>query len=125
MDWTVIELNNAGWCYYSINYVMEMGKEAVMTKEDLWENWADPSGWCEYMERGYSLEQTEKDFYEDLEAWYDSRHVKELNAIKTELIKTLAEMDAAVGAAMVGEEEHRDVCNGKCDCDTEPLFWTG
>jgi hypothetical protein len=46
-----------------------------MTREDLWENWADPSGWCEYMERGYPLEQTKKDFFKDLDAYYDNRLV--------------------------------------------------
>lgn len=78
-----------------------------MTKEELWNEWADPSGWCEYMERGYSLEQTKQDFFKDLEAWYVSRHVKELNAIKDKLMKSMREMDAAVEAAQKDEINHR------------------
>ena len=63
-----------------------------MTKEELWKTWADPSDWCEYMERGYSLEQTQKDFYEDLENYFDTelrRNTNEMSkALKNKTIRS-------------------------------------
>jgi len=78
-----------------------------MTKEKLWENWADPSGWCEYMERGYPLSETKKDFFKDLEAWYETRHIAELNAIKEEVILSFKEMEEALKGVSENEVEHR------------------
>ena len=43
-----------------------------MTKQELWENWADPSGWCEYMEHGTPLEETKQLFFEDLNIWFSA-----------------------------------------------------
>ena len=40
----------------------------------------------------------EAEFYKDLDNWYDTRHIAELNAIKKEVIKSFKEMDEAFSA---------------------------
>ena len=64
-----------------------------MTREDLWDIWG-PKDLFTFAEKAHK-----KDFYEDLEAWYETRHTTELNAIKQELLKSLKELDNVVEAA--------------------------
>ncbi len=64
-----------------------------MTKEQLWEDWGDPSGWCEYMERGYPLSETKKDFFKDLDAWYLDKQERELRETKAKLIEHMDRLE--------------------------------
>lgn len=57
-----------------------------MTEEELWKTWADPSNWCEYMERGYPLSETKKDFFRDLDGYYIRRQQEELEETKAKLL---------------------------------------
>ena len=97
-----------------------------MTKQKLWKRWGI------YSNR-YILNQ--EDFFEDLEAWYDSRRIKELNAIKEELVKSFKEMDNAVIATCDDTNWNMSACtrlgkNGDClsselcgCCDNPPTHF--
>ena len=68
-----------------------------MTREQLFNRWVDDCG-LDYIFTGSPFDDRQQ-FFEDLEAWYESRHVKELNTIKNELLKSIKEMDNAFKAA--------------------------
>ena len=58
-----------------------------MTKEELWKTWGE-KGLYDFAEESHK-----KEFFEDLDNWYDTRHIAELEAIKEEVIKSFKEMD--------------------------------
>ena len=62
-----------------------------MTKTELWKLWFPRM----YRGEKAEAEKIREQFFDDLENWYYSRHEKELNAIKKEVVKSLAEMNNA------------------------------
>ena len=72
---------------------MTKRRNQKMTKEKLWEEWGDPSGWCEYMERGYPLSETKKDFFKDLDDWYIDKQQRELEETKAKLVEHIERLE--------------------------------
>ena len=77
-----------------------------MTKQELYKRWLD---WSheDYVLTGV-VEEDKENFFQDLDAWYESQHIKELNHIKAEIIKSYKEMDEALKEAGRKEELHKE-----------------
>ena len=79
-----------------------------MTKEELCNRWID---WFheDYILTG-DISEDKENFAKDLEAWYESQHIKELNHIKAGVIKSFAEINTALKEVAKNEKKHRKEC---------------
>lgn len=89
-----------------------------MTKEELFNRWIFDTG-QDYIYTGFYKDREQ--FFEDLEAWYISRHVKELNVIKAEIIKSVEEISEFAMNACTRLETNGDcLASTPCPYCTDP-----